>query len=387
MSISYVNGAPPNQTAPLDARGRFTAPWYSYLVSLQKANSGVTVGAGGINLNGQTLTGSATFSGPVVFGSAPSFTNAAGTRANLGLGSAATLASTDVLQRTANLLDVANVATARINLGLGTAALASLNAMPAMTLTGTVNLNSVGFTGATLGNFTVGRAAFFATSAVIWSLNVVNAGGADNVALGQSSATYATGGGGIAWIGGSNAFLYFNSAQDFRIGAGVGATPIMTFKGAGRVLLGTLTDDGSNLLQIAGGVAFGSPASISFGGNYQTWTPTLTASGSMTITAITVQEARYLRVGPFVHFTLTVWCTLGGTASNTIFVNFPVAAVIPANALTAVSTGFFFPGAPAGEAGFGYAGASSLVMTRSGGGNYPLLSGVQLFMAGMYRVA
>jgi hypothetical protein len=144
MPFSLVNGAPPNQTPPLDARGRFTAPWYAYLVSLQKANSGVTVGLGGLDLNGQTITGSAAFTGPINFALAPTFTNAAGTRTNLGLGSAATqpisafdaagaaaavLASS--LQKSANLSDLANAATARTNLGLGSAALQATTAFDA----------------------------------------------------------------------------------------------------------------------------------------------------------------------------------------------------------------------------------------------------------------
>lgn len=51
--------------------------------------------------------------------------NVATARTNLGLGSAALLATTAVAQTANNLSDLANVATARTNLGLGTAALSS----------------------------------------------------------------------------------------------------------------------------------------------------------------------------------------------------------------------------------------------------------------------
>lgn len=57
----------------------------------------------------------------------------------------------------------------------------------------------------------------------------------------------------------------------------------------------------------------------------ETWTPTVTASGSMTISSLSVNQAQYKRVGPFVHFHVSCTFTLGGTASTTINLSVGVA--------------------------------------------------------------
>jgi hypothetical protein len=44
----------------------------------------------------------------------------------------------------------------------------------------------------------------------------------------------------LPWIGNSNAFLYFNQNQQFRMGAGAGSTPYLTIAGSnGNVGIGT----------------------------------------------------------------------------------------------------------------------------------------------------
>lgn len=59
-----------------------------------------------------------------------------------------------------------------------------------------------------------------------------------------------------------------------------------------------------------------------------TWTPTITASGSMTISAPVVVEASYSTGNsPFVHFTLHLTFTTGGTASNIVIVTLPTSAI------------------------------------------------------------
>jgi hypothetical protein len=141
----------------------------------------------------------------------------------------------------------------RVTALTGALALSSALTTAAVTLGGTLNLNGQVVSGSTTGNLTVGRAATYASAAVAWSLNVLNSGGGDNVSLGQSSATYATGGT-LGWVGNSNAFLYWNSTQDFRIGTGTGSTPVLTFKGNGNLLINTATDNAitNDRLQISG---------------------------------------------------------------------------------------------------------------------------------------
>jgi hypothetical protein len=68
-------------------------------------------------------------------------------------------------------------------------------------------------------------------------------------------------------------------------------------------------------------------ANISFGGNWANWTPTLTASGSMTISGVTITDAQYLRVGPLVFFKLVCAFTLGGTLDLQVNATPPVPVV------------------------------------------------------------
>jgi hypothetical protein len=59
-------------------------------------------------------------------------------------------------------------------------------------------------------------------------------------------------------------------------------------------------------------------------GAWQTWTPTVLNSGTMTISAFTVFVARYLRLGPVVHFYCALQFTIGGTAGQDITFSAPV---------------------------------------------------------------
>jgi hypothetical protein len=355
MPFSIVNGAPPNQTEALDSRGRFTAPWYAYLVSLQKANSGVTVGIGGINLNGQNLTGSATFTGAVVFGVAPSFTNAAGTRTNLGLGSAAlaaasafdaagaataaqTAAIAASLQRASNLSDLANAATARTNLGLGTAATQPSTAFDA-----------------------AGAATAAQTAAIAASLQR-----ASNLSDLANAATART-----------------------NLGLGTAATqPSTAFDAAGAATaLLSSANTWAAAAVFSGAVTFSTPASLVFGSGWLSWTPTVTASGSMTITGLTITDAQYLRIGPLVFVKVFLAFTLGGTASNQIFISPPVTplagsqnSLMPSSVNLGGGTNWF------AAWGFTDVAGGRFQVWLTGGGNYTLGSANVLF-EGFYRCA
>lgn len=61
-------------------------------------------------------------------------------------------------------------------------------------------------------------------------------------------------------------------------------------------------------------------------GSWQTWTPTLTPQGGMTVTSVTLTIGEYLRAGPIVYFRFQVNATAGGTLSNLIYVSLPPVA-------------------------------------------------------------
>jgi hypothetical protein len=180
------------------------------------------------------------------------------------------------------------------------------------------------------GNIGMVRPASFNNNGASWSLTMQNASASDNLAFGQTGANY-TVSGAIGWAGNSNVFLYFNSGQDFRIGAGFGSTPALTVKGSsnGRILINTLTDNATDQLQVNGsvfanGLNVSTPANITLGSGWLTWSPTITAFGSMTVSGVSITDGQYLRFGPLVYCKLYVTLTLGGTTSNVVFATLPV---------------------------------------------------------------
>ena len=69
------------------------------------------------------------------------------------------------------------------------------------------------------------------------------------------------------------------------------------------------------------------------GGAWTTWTPTLTQSGSVTVT---VTRATYARYGRTIHFNAVLSVTGSGTSSNEVLMSLPV---------TAASSAFIIGGA------------------------------------------
>jgi hypothetical protein len=386
MPFSIVNGAPPKETAIVDARGRVTSPWFAFLTSLQKSNSGVVVGLGGINLNGQTLTGSATFTGAVIFGVAPSFSDAAGTRTNLGLGSAALQPSSAFdaagaataaqaaaiaasLQRASNLSDLANTATARANLGLGSAALqpssafdaagaatAAQAAAIAASLQRASNLSDLASAATARTNLGLGSAATQSTTAF-------DAAGAATAA--QAAAIAAS-------LQRASNLSDLASAATARTNLGAAA------------LAGGNTFAGTQVISDA--LTISTPASVSIGSGWQNWTPTFTAWASMTVSGLTISDSQYLRIGPWLFFKLYVSAmTLGGTASNQIFFSLPVAV---AGSLSLVTAAVQTAGAGGFGSAWAYCDPSGNLgkLLLPGAANYPLGS-TAILVSGFYRCA
>jgi hypothetical protein len=419
MGFSLVNGAPPKETPLVDSRARVTAPWFAFLTSLQKSNSGVVVGLGGVNLNGQNLTGSATFSGAVVFGVAPSFTDAAGTRNNLGLGSAALQPSSafDVagaatagqaaaiaasLQRASNLSDLANAATARTNLGLGSAATQNTTAFDAAgaasaavaallasanTWNGTPQIFNSDMT--IWGQVTLGYAMNWAGAQIFGTAKFSN-----DMLFPFSNGFWYASPNATSWYsfrsitsqGAAIANDYFGYQYNQRSTAGAADSWRDAFQIA--ALTGGITFFSSVSFAAAAtfsaGVTFSAPASVTIGSGWLAWAPTLTAFGSMTVSSVSLTDAQYLRVGPWVFCKLYASFTLGGTASNVIFATLPAAVAGGISGLTYALKG---AGSTwAAHWGFVDPSGNFLKLQVNGEGNFTLGS-TQVLISFFYRCA
>lgn len=244
-------------------------------------------------------------------------------RSNLGLGTAATASLASLLLKANNLSDLANVTTARGNLGLGTAALHSVGDF----LQSALNLADLPSATTARGNLGLGGAALLPDP-----IPVANGG------TGQTTAPAA-----LATLGGAS----------------------LT---ANQTLSGTQTISGAIIGSLGGWQAW-SPA------------PTFAASGAMTITASTVNEATFLRIGPICHFHLNFNVTTGGVVNTTIFVNnMPFA--------TAASTDVAFFGKNLTNSQLqigGFSAATQMSIKNNAANNY-ILSTFNIVMDGWYRI-
>jgi hypothetical protein len=115
-------------------------------------------------------------------------------------------------------------------------------------------------------------------------------------------------------------------------------------------------------------------------GLWNNFTPTVTASGSMTVSALTVVQARYLRSGPTINIMCTVGLTLGGTLSNGIYFTVPVPAVGAGNQFAAWNESSATP------LNTGWPSTAQILLVPQGNANYA--AGAQyLSFAGSYQCA
>lgn len=115
------------------------------------------------------------------------------------------------------------------------------------------------------------------------------------------------------------------------------------------------------------------------------WTPTYTASGSMTYTSVTTTVAKYIQVGKLVYFYLSATGTTGGTTNNTIYFTLPVTAASTSGAIFAANI------SPAGGVAVG--GFATLNTTSQAGfrrydsGNITLGASTGITVSGFYEAA
>lgn len=96
------------------------------------------------------------------------------------------------------------------------------------------------------------------------------------------------------------------------------------------------------------------------GGAWTSWTPTVTQSGSVTVTNT---RSRYARYGRTIHFLVSLAVTGSGTSSNAITVSLPVAAaatdeIIGNGWVLDTSTSTIYPA-------YLYTGSTSIVWLRN----------------------
>jgi hypothetical protein len=82
--------------------------------------------------------------------------------------------------------------------------------------------------------------------------------------------------------------------------------------------------DGDMLIYNSSNSRFEPVNLLGFEDGWQDWTPSYSASGSMTFTSVTTYFARYKQFGKFVAFMIRATGTTGGSASTVLYATAPV---------------------------------------------------------------
>jgi hypothetical protein len=324
----------------------------------------VTLQSGSFNLNGQTVSGAGTFSGALTFNGLATFT--AGIQANFAnLGSAS--GSAGSLSLSAAL---GSPLSGRLHWGGdGSGWQFRISANKSGTMTDYLTFSDLGsitvnmpLTFAAASFSTNSSPQYFTTPNATWqefAITTFKGAAAVNDTLNFQFNQRSTSGGGDSWV------------TALQIAAQSGS--IITGSGSSVTFGGSVTASGS--------FTFSTPASIAFGSNWVSWAPTLSCSGSMTISSATIVDAQYLRIGPVIYFKLTVNpFTLGGTASSTINATLPVSVAGP----TSYGTGWIFTNSGPWVTCLFNVSGTQLSVTLSGLANMTLGTG-GVALEGFYR--
>jgi hypothetical protein len=143
---------------------------------------------------------------------------------------------------------------------------------------------------------------------------------------------------------------------------------------------GKVIDDGDSIVAPAGSYAYSSFVSatrIDGSAQWQTWTPTITASTG-SITAYTVNSARYLQRGKEVQVRLDATITTNGTGTSALLSTLPVSAVTNGGVLAGredVVTGNMLQGLASG--------ATLTILTSTN--TYPGADSARIVLSGVYE--
>ncbi len=115
------------------------------------------------------------------------------------------------------------------------------------------------------------------------------------------------------------------------------------------------------------------------GGAWTSWTPTVTQSGSVTVTNT---RSRYARYGRTIHVTLSLSVTGSGTGSNAVYVSLPATAA--ANGIYGIGGGSIFDTSASAEyRGLAYFDSTTTVTMQPTDGSTSNFLGVTHFTAGL----
>lgn len=130
------------------------------------------------------------------------------------------------------------------------------------------------------------------------------------------------------------------------------------------------------------------------GDAWNTWTPTVTQSGSVTVT---VTRATYWRAGRAIHFQASLAVTGSGTGANPILMSLPVTAASSGHPIT--GGGYIYDATVGNYPGVAYLNSSTtvgLISSTAGAGlgllgsitlTAGLASGDSVFICGTYEAA
>lgn len=107
----------------------------------------------------------------------------------------------------------------------------------------------------------------------------------------------------------------------------------------------------------------------------QTWTPSISASGSMTVSSVSITGAYFVCQGNLVVFAAQGSCTLGGTASGSVLFSLPPTTQPEPASSWAIAANAQLQAQGATQFSMGTAwldSASGLVVRQNGGSNFPL---------------
>jgi hypothetical protein len=90
-----------------------------------------------------------------------------------------------------------------------------------------------------------------------------------------------------------------------------------------------------------GGVVIPRPDLVTLGSGWVNWLPSFSGGGSMTLADISVNYAKYIRIGPLVYFRIYFGVTFGGTISTSFSFSLPFISSVDGGGHTQLSAAFF----------------------------------------------